>query len=246
LRSYFISDLHLSPQRPDLNQLFSAFLKALESLGDIRSLYILGDWFATWTGADTQSKFFEETIQALKPLQAQGAEIYFMPGNRDFLLRATDLEPHNIHYLSDPSLINLSSKRLLLLHGDSLCDLDQGYVLYRKIVRNPIVQYLFLKLPAFIRLNIAKKLRSNSEHQYKSRTKPADFYDVSPTSVTAAFSQYTADLMIHGHVHKAAFYNTRMVLGDWGATGSAIEFNKETNNFSLLNFTADSGFSKIV
>ena len=81
---YFISDLHLAGDLPRVTQGFLNLLKQLESKA--QALYVLGDLFEAWVGDDNNSDYNLQIIQAFKQLSLSGTSLYFVHGNRDFLL----------------------------------------------------------------------------------------------------------------------------------------------------------------
>lgn len=108
----FISDLHLEPDRPDMTQCLLSFLKQQAPQAD--ALYILGDFFEVWIGDDQKSTFHETIITALRQLTAFGFPVYFMHGNRDFLIGERFMKATGCHFLTDPTIIELYGKRVLL------------------------------------------------------------------------------------------------------------------------------------
>ncbi len=84
MATLFISDLHLSPERPEIVRLFGEFLA-----GPARSaeaLYILGDLFEYWAGDDDLANAFNTSIVAALAACARSIPVTFMRGNRDFLV----------------------------------------------------------------------------------------------------------------------------------------------------------------
>ncbi len=161
--TYFISDLHLSAKRPATSALFLKFL-ALEAK-NADALYILGDLFESWVGDDNHNTHDEEIIEGLAKLARSGIPLYFMHGNRDFLIGDQFVARTHCTLLPDPSVVHLYQKKILLTHGDQLCTLDKKYQRFRRIVRHPFSQKFFLKLPLGLRRTIAKILRTkSSEH----------------------------------------------------------------------------------
>src|SRR3569832_1286750 len=79
----FISDLHLSADRPPLTALFLVFLR--ERAPQAETLYILGDLFEVWLGDDAVHPAYHPVLSALRELAARKT-VYVMHGNRDFLL----------------------------------------------------------------------------------------------------------------------------------------------------------------
>ena len=53
--TYFIADLHLSENRPDISACFLRFLE--NDAINAEKLYILGDLFEAWVGDDDDSPF---------------------------------------------------------------------------------------------------------------------------------------------------------------------------------------------
>lgn len=222
----FISDIHLSGHDSALQNLFLDFLQgpALEA----EKLFILGDLFDVWVGDDLDPPFHEQICLALKQLSDKGIPLYFMAGNRDFLLEKQFLRKANIQKLSDPTMIDLYGKRTLLTHGDKLCTQDVAYQRYRRIAQHPLTRFLFLKLPKSIRTNIARKLRLKSQHYQKHQT--LTILDVTQEAVDKMILRFSADQLIHGHVHRPKFHDfkiqgkslKRFVLGDWHTSASLI------------------------
>ena len=80
----FISDLHLSPERPAVSRAFLVFLQ--ERAVKASALYILGDLFEAWIGDDDPSDLSLEIQTALRTLSDSGVPLYIQQGNRDFML----------------------------------------------------------------------------------------------------------------------------------------------------------------
>jgi UDP-2,3-diacylglucosamine hydrolase len=157
MKILFISDLHLEESSPKQTQLFLSFLKS--ATREANSLYILGDFFEVWIGDDDLSPFHKTIIDALKQATSQGLTIYFMHGNRDFLLGKKFFKMTGCHLLPDETVIDLFGQPTLLMHGDTLCTLDVNYLKFRKKVRKWWVQKLFLMKSLKKRQGIAAKMR---------------------------------------------------------------------------------------
>lgn len=221
----FISDLHLSPTTPDLNALACEFLLANQN---VKTLYIMGDIFDTWLGDDLVESAFDSFNQTLKQLSRGGTDIYLMAGNRDFMLGHDYARQVGATLLPDPTLIELAGKRVLLMHGDSLCTDDESYQRYRRVVRNRFLQWCFLKLPNRKRQNISDRIKAKSAMQKQG--KDIGIMDVNQQAVTEAIEKYSADILIHGHTHRPAIHSLennrhRIVLGDWHNQASFLKFS---------------------
>ncbi|MDX1749620.1 MAG: UDP-2,3-diacylglucosamine diphosphatase [Methylophaga sp.] len=231
MKSLFISDLHLSPDQPELIRLATDFVAQQVN---VDAFYIVGDIFNTWLGDDLVPTEFDPFIQALQNLHQQGSKIYLMVGNRDFMLGKDFARRVGGTLLEDPVMINVYGHKILLMHGDSLCTDDVSYQRYRKVVRNRWLQKLFLAMPLTVRQGISDKIKAKSKQQ--KQNKQAQIMDVNPAAVRQVMQQYNANLLLHGHTHRPAIHtlqssqnisNYRIVLGDWQPDASYIEITPE-------------------
>ncbi|MDT3669848.1 MAG: UDP-2,3-diacylglucosamine diphosphatase [Aromatoleum sp.] len=216
----FISDLHLSDAQPATLRVFLSFLR-----GPARSaeaLYILGDLFEYWAGDDDRDAPLHRTVQdALTDLSRAGVSIYFLAGNRDFLVGDAFAHAAQIELLPDPTLIEIAGQRVLLTHGDALCTDDQAYQAYRKQVRDPAWQSAFLGRPLGERKQIIESLREQSEAA--KQVKATEIMDVNPSAVAALLREHAYPALLHGHTHRPAHHRLqvdgrdceRWVLEDW-------------------------------
>lgn len=229
--TWFISDLHLDPSQPQIVKTFLRFLDTCQQ--DVDDVYILGDFFEAWIGDDDNADFNISIINALNRATQKGLSIYFMHGNRDFLIGKKFFKQTGCKFINEESVIELYGEKVLLMHGDTLCTLDKNYLKARKKLRHPIIQKIFLNLPLSLRRLIAKKMREKS----KNYTQHADEYllDVTQSEVTNKLNQYNLKLIIHGHTHKPGIHADRIVLGAWHNHGNGLIW-KENGEKSLINF----------
>lgn len=215
---YFISDLHLSPYRPAISQLFFQFLQHLRN---VEKLFILGDLFDAWIGDDAVSPEMTAVLLEIKSLSQKGIEVYFLRGNRDFLVGEQFAEMTACHLLKDLTVMDLYGTKTLLCHGDILCSDDVEYQQFRTTVRNPQWQTQFLALPVEKRLEMARQMRAKSSAM--TAMKPEDIMDVNQQTVADHFHKYQVQRLIHGHTHRTGIHKfslqhhhvERIVLGDW-------------------------------
>lgn len=226
---YFLADLHLNEHQPKITEHFLQFLA--EKAPFAEGIYILGDLFDFWIGDDESSPLIEQVKSTLHKLSSKGVNIYFICGNRDFLIGKKFAEQTGITLLPDYHLLNLYGKRILICHGDTLCIDDLNYQKFRRKVHQKWRQLLFLCLPLCLRLKIAHKIRIQS--QTDKQQKSAEMMDVNPQFTANVVEQYQADWLIHGHTHRQAVHfcknfektdrlYTRIVLGDWRPNQSSI------------------------
>jgi UDP-2,3-diacylglucosamine hydrolase len=245
----FISDLHLCDSRPHISQAFQQFLEktALKA----QALYILGDLFEYWAGDDSiktdatgyehSSAGLQPNIHALHSLAKKGTSVFFMHGNRDFLIGEGFEKATSIKILPDPSLITLYGKPVLLSHGDALCTDDTAYQNFRTEVRSAAWQAKFLSQPLTARVAYIEQLREKSE-QAKS-AKSMQIMDVNAAAVDELLRKFSyPPIFIHGHTHRPKKHihaidgNTceRWVLGDWYEQGSYLKLDKNGCHSQML------------
>ncbi|WGL62845.1 UDP-2,3-diacylglucosamine diphosphatase [Pseudomonas sp. CW003PS] len=236
-----ISDLHLEEKRPDITRAFLLFLATRARQAE--ALYILGDFFEVWIGDDGMTPFQHEIADALRELSEAGTRIYLMHGNRDFLIGQRFCREAGCTLLSDPHKVQMNGEPVLLMHGDSLCTLDVGYMKLRRWLRNPLSLLILRNLPLSTRQKLALKLRNESRAQ--TRMKASDIVDVTPEEVVRIMAEYGVRTLIHGHTHRPAVHELivngqaarRIVLGDWDRQGWALQIDDEGFNQAPFELT---------
>ena len=229
---FFISDLHLEQNKPHLTKAFKNFIDSKVNLHD--ELFILGDFFEQWIGDDNEDDFIKSVKNILKDKTAKGLKIYFMHGNRDFLIGDKFCKEVGAILLDDPYIINLEEKKIMLMHGDSLCTDDEDYQNFRNLVRSKDWQEDFLSKDLKERKEVAKNLREISS--LENQTKNENIMDVNQSEVIKIIENHSVDVLIHGHTHRPFVHDEngvpRMVLGDWGDFLWFIESSE--GNLNLL------------
>jgi UDP-2,3-diacylglucosamine hydrolase len=232
--TYFISDLHLSSERPDITGLFEQFLQQEARSAD--ALYILGDLFDAWIGDDDQTEFHQRIIRALAGLTQAGVPTYFIHGNRDFVIGERFARETGVTLLPEEACVTLYGEPTLIMHGDTLCTLDTGYLRFRRIIRNPMLLGLLSRLPLSFRRYLASRLRAESKSQKKLSAAQLERMDATEEAVQEAFKRHSVRQLIHGHTHRPAVHYhqlpdgataTRVVLGDWFDHGSVLEVSPD-------------------
>jgi len=223
----FISDLHLSPDTPDATVALLRFLRETAPAAD--ALYVLGDLFEYWIGDEGLAQpFAGEVAQAFRALVQAGVPVYFMHGNRDFLIGERFAVASGMKLLTDPAVVDLYGTPALLMHGDTLCIDDVEYQKFRAMVRNAAWQQAFLAKPLDERIRMAREVRGKSEQS--KQVKDMTIMDVTQTAVDDAFRAYNYARLIHGHTHRPARHEhnvdghgcERWVLADWYDHGSYL------------------------
>ncbi len=234
-QTLLISDLHLSRERPETVHLFLRFME--EQAASDLTLYILGDLFDAWIGDDDRTPPIPDVLKALHRLSEAGSAIYFMHGNRDFLIGEVFAEQTGCTLLPDPTVIDLAGTPTLLMHGDLLCTDDLEYQEARK----------YLRSPAFINGMLSKSLedRAAVAAEYRRRSSevvannPADIMDVNQQTVEQYMREQGVPQLIHGHTHRPGVHRfmldgrpaVRYVLDQWHSDrGSMLRIDKSGIN----------------
>jgi len=230
-QALFISDLHLSAERPDASQQFFRFLA--DEARRAQSLYVLGDLFEYWAGDDELTDSHGDPLAAevasgFKSLSRHGVQIRIMHGNRDFLVNKGFLAASGAEFLDDPTVIQVKGKPAVLMHGDTLCTDDHDYQAWRLASRSADWQREFLAKPLAERHAALGALREKSRRV--KATKPAEIMDVNADAVRDAFRRHGVRRLIHGHTHRPARHEIevdgarceRWVLPDWYGRGGYL------------------------
>ena len=218
IEAVFISDLHLHPHEADITDRFNRFIQW--AIDNTQHVYILGDFFHVWPGDDALDAWSESIAMQLSRLASHGIKLYFMPGNRDFLLGNRFAKLACMTILSEPSVITLGDVNLLLVHGDRYCTNDKGHQWLRRLTRNSLFTTLFLRLPYHIRMKLVNNIRQRSQANHN---KSADSMAVVVPVMLKHMQQMQVTTVVHGHTHKPGltthFHDQidyqHYVLSDW-------------------------------
>ena len=218
--AFFISDLHLRAELPLTTQAFHDFLQA--QARHASQLYLLGDIFEYWAGDDDLvTPYNHDIVAALRQLSDSGVALFWISGNRDFLVAQEFAAAAGLQFLDDPQVVTIAGRQLTLAHGDAQCTDDVAYMAFRAQVRQAAWQQQFLAMPLAQRKAIIEGVRKNSQEANKS--KDYDIMDVNADAITALFEQTGSHILIHGHTHRPACHlygsgddsRVRYVLPDW-------------------------------
>ncbi|WP_267223941.1 UDP-2,3-diacylglucosamine diphosphatase [Dyella silvae] len=232
MATLFISDLHLDNGRPQITHLFEQFL-ASDEARSADALYILGDLVEAWIGDDDDAELPTRIASATKALRDSGVPVYFMVGNRDFLLGEDFAKCAGFTLLEDGTVHELYGRPTLLMHGDMLCTDDIAYQTMRKQVRTPAWKAQILAMSLDARRAFAAKAREDSRAHTGSAMET--IMDVNAGAVADAMRKASVTRLIHGHTHRPATHHfdldgqtaERIVLGDWYEHGSVLRVTPE-------------------
>ncbi len=235
MTTLFISDLHLDEECPNIGDQLLSLLEGEASNAD--ALYILGDLFESWVGDDDPNKHYASIKTGLRALVDSGVPVYFMHGNRDFMIGEDFARETGVALLPDPTVLELHGTAVLLSHGDVMCTDDLEYQKVRTMTRDPEWQAMMLAKPLEERLAFAAHARKLSQARYESLNE--EITDVNQREVVKAFDEHGVDVLLHGHTHRPAVHDVelsdriakRIVLGDWYEHGSILRWDE--NGYSL-------------
>jgi len=222
----FISDLHISIEKPEITRRFISFLQ--NQAREASAVYILGDFFDTWVGDDDNTPPNKKIKQHLKQLTDSGTHVFLQQGNRDFLLGQQFCNESGLTLLDEYTVIDLFGVKTLLTHGDLLCTDDIPYQAFRKKSRTDEWKQNVLTKPLLLRLLAARWYRFRSF--FHKRKKTQDIMDVNQQTVVNTMQQYDCTRLIHGHTHREAIHNfelqnkpaQRFVLAEWKKDSAEI------------------------
>lgn len=231
MTTLFISDLHLDASKPEIGEQFLGLLKGEAT--EAEALYILGDLFESWVGDDDPNPHYAVMKGAIRQLVDSGVPVFFMHGNRDFMIGQRFAGETGVTLLDDPVAIDLHGEKILLSHGDALCIDDVQYQQVRLMTRNPEWQAMMLAKPLEERLAYAENARQQSREYSDSVSE--DIMDVNQDAVMGTFREHGVDVLLHGHTHRPAVHDVdlgdrvarRIVLGDWYEQGSVVRWDED-------------------
>lgn len=234
MATFFISDLHLEADRPEIGEQFVEFLEGEVLSAD--ALYILGDLFESWVGDDDPNPYYAQMKQAIRTFTDNGVPTYFMHGNRDFAIGDTFARETGVTILPDPTRIEIQGSAVLLAHGDAYCTDDLEYQQARTMRTNPEWLAMMLAKPLAERIAFAQHARQQS---LARGNVPEEIMDVNDDAIRTAISDAGVDILLHGHTHRPAVHDngdgtTRIVLGDWYDHGSIVRWDENGPRLEVM------------
>ena len=232
----FLSDLHLSPDRPEALRAFHAF--AAGPARDAAAVYMLGDIFDWWVGDDQiRIPFVADVVKSMRGISDAGVALYVGHGNRDFLIGERLAQAAGARLLPEIVVLDLHGVRTLLCHGDQLCTDDVEYQAFRRMVRDPRWQQQMLALPVAQRAALAQQVKTQTRARVMAKAE--EIMDVNQGTVEATMRRFGVHTLLHGHTHRPNIHRfeldgepaTRIVLGDWHTQGSVLRW--DASGFTL-------------
>ena len=220
----FISDLHLHAGEPDTMRAWQHYLQTTRA----DAVFILGDLFDVWVGDDclldtsdggpSAFGFEQQCAQSLRTA-SQRLALFFLHGNRDFLIGNAFAAACCVTLLAEPTVLVFADERYLLSHGDALCLDDTDYMQFRTMARSDAWQRAFLDQSLADRQALGQSIRAQSEEK---KRRSSQYIDLRASAVKEWLLVNQSQTLIHGHTHKPAVHDLgaglrRVVLSDWDA-----------------------------
>ena len=159
--AYFASDLHLSTGTPKTLEAFESWISQIAQPGNM--IFLLGDVFEVWVGDDHEDEVTQRVAKATRNAGNCGAAVYFMHGNRDFVMGDDYPALAGFEVLADPEFLLADGKPILITHGDQLCTDDKPYQKFRLESRTHHWMEHFLGKSLDERLKLAQHMRLQSQ-----------------------------------------------------------------------------------
>jgi UDP-2,3-diacylglucosamine hydrolase len=214
-----LSDLHLGPDTPRTLARLEQHLVGTPA----QAVLLLGDIFEVWVGDDARHEPFEGSVVRLLRDASRRLDLFFMHGNRDFLVGAELLANAGMIALPDPTVLDAFGQRWLLVHGDAQCLADTAYQAFRRQVRSPQWQAELLTQPLAARQALGRQMREGSRAAQAAQLMASD---LDAAACRTLLDEAGATTMIHGHTHRPAEHDLgdgrqRVVLSDWDLDATA-------------------------
>lgn len=208
-----LSDLHLGPDTPGTVARLQAHLARTTA----DAVLLLGDIFEVWVGDDARHEPFEAGVVTMLRDASQRLDLFFMVGNRDFLVGDDMLQDAGMTALPDPTVLDAFGQRWLLAHGDAQCLADAGYQAWRATSRSAAWQADFLAKPLADRQAFGRQARAQSRASQAAQLMATD---LDADACRALLREADATTLVHGHTHRPAEHDLggglrRVVLSDW-------------------------------
>ncbi|MGL1935789.1 MAG: UDP-2,3-diacylglucosamine diphosphatase [Fibrobacterales bacterium] len=216
---FFISDAHLGCNEPgtipEREQQLISFLQSLK--GTASQLVIGGDFFEFWMEySDYINKNHFRVLSTLQSLSDSGTDIHYIAGNHDFNLGQFFTNHLGITVHSDRYLTWSGNKKICFMHGDGLSASDWKYRIAKRVIRNPLNNFLFKLLHPDWGMALARYVGNKSRYAQKDTAPLMHEYETTARSI---LKEESADVFIQGHLHTPYASHQEdgsfIVNGDW-------------------------------
>lgn len=221
---YFASDMHLGypsfSEGRERERLFCTWLDSIAPQAE--ALYLLGDIFDFWYEyRHVVPKGYTRFLGRIAALTDSGIPVHLFTGNHDVWMFDYLPDELGVTLHSEPLLLELGDKRLMLHHGDGLGSADRGYRLMKRCFRSRTLQWLFAHL---LHPDLSQWI-GHTWSRHSRSSKPLTHPFGGEAERITQFARQTLehqhiDYFVFGHWHSPVAYplndrSTLVVLGDW-------------------------------
>ena len=230
--TYFISDVHLglesktnpAGEKAKLNRVLG-FLDHVRVTGE--RLVIAGDLFDFWFEyRNVVPSEYYELYTKLKQLTSQGIPVQYLAGNHDFWIGDFFPRELGVRIEKKPFELHVAGRKFYIAHGDGLAKNDTGYLILRRVLRNPVSIVLFSTIHPTIAFGIARMV-SKTSRDYTGTKNYGEGDGMKEFAERMLTQGY--DYVIMGHRHLPLVHTveegTYVNLGDWMAHNSYAVFD---------------------
>ena len=165
---YIASDFHLKfVENIEDTKRRKKVIDFLDSIKDDADLLILnGDIFDLWfVWKKFIIKGYFPLLLKLNQLRENGVRIVFIAGNHDFWFKDFLTGTLGIEVYKDNFCETIDGVRTFISHGDRYTSNDLRYQIFRKLIRNKFIMWIFENLHPDFALNIGRSMSRSSRGQ---------------------------------------------------------------------------------
>jgi len=199
---------------------------------DAERLYLVGDIFDVWFEyKNVIPKGYTRFLGKLAELSDAGLRIEAFTGNHDLWMRGYFQEELNIPVHHDPVVFELNGKHFFVGHGDGLGPGDHGYKLLKRVLRNPLAQWMYRRLHPDTGVGVANYFsRKGPKHADSEEKFLGEDREWLILFSREQLRERHYDYFIFGHRHLALSYpltadSLYINLGDWITFNSYAVFD---------------------
>ncbi|MBS1589819.1 MAG: UDP-2,3-diacylglucosamine diphosphatase [Bacteroidetes bacterium] len=241
---YFASDFHLGiPDKATSQERERRICQWLDEIKqDAAQLYLVGDLFDTWFEyKNVVPKGFVRFLGKLAELRDNGLSIEAFTGNHDLWMHGYFEEELGIPVHHQPIERVFNGKKFFIAHGDGLGPGDRGYKLLKKVLRNPLSQWLYRRIHPDTGVGLAGWFsRLGPKHNVVEKPFQGAEKEWLVQFCLETLHHTYFDYFVFGHRHIAIEFplpkeSVYVNLGDWIVFDSYAEFDGQNLKLKYFN-----------
>ena len=228
MRVYIASDFHLkfieNQEDRERRDKVISFLNSLIGKADL--LILNGDVFDLWfTWKTVMIKGYFPILKKLADLRESGCRIIFIAGNHDFWFRDFLTDYLSIEIYKDSFSETIDDKKIFVTHGDLYTKNDVRYKIFRSLVRNKFVMWIFGNMHPDFALNLGRYMSRSSRGKKASQklmqVREKGLIDFAGKKL----NECDIVIMGHSHIPRLNHYDNGIYAnaGDWVQNSSYLK-----------------------